>query len=417
MLIQSPNHRIAAVLQQVGLAMLALGLPTSPALLSIGAGVLAAGGILGALVGIPRHSLPGLLLPLLLLPIAWSGLYSEDSYAWWGHVRVQLPLAAVALVVLFPVTALQVRWRGWLGLFVGAVTMVAAYSLLHYLLHRTTLNALAAQNQALPILKLKQAAWALQTEGLSHIYFSVLNALAIPLAGLLWHHSSTRWRWLWAVCGVFLFGTIHLFAARTGLLALYAGAMVLALGLAFQRRKWWVLVAFVAGLALPVVAFQGSVSFRNRVQNSIEDWNNYRTGGDVSHWSLGRRLVVWEAGWALFKAHPHTGIGSGDLKPDLIAQQAALGYRYHPDFYLHDPHNQYLWLLVCTGWPGLLALFALLLAPAFYHRWRTEPAYWALLVFWGTAFLFESFLARQVGVVAFGLSWGGMLWLKSTPEP
>jgi O-antigen ligase len=103
----------------------------------------------------------------------------------------------------------------------------------------------------------------------------------------------------------------------------------------------------------------------------------------------------------LITEHPFFGVGTGDLKEELVKKYEA----YHYDYGIRtrlSPHNQFLHTAVILGIFGVLSL-ALLLGSAFMLAWKNRD--WVYLLFVFLVFLncmTESILERQAGILFFG---------------
>lgn len=138
--------------------------------------------------------------------------------------------------------------------------------------------------------------------------------------------------------------------SRGGMVGLGA-ALIAGILFAGPRRRV-MLFTVSATLALGVVGYYASVASpaaRSRITTL--------QGGSG-------RVDIWEVGWRMFKAHPWTGVGSGNFanttKDYLFLPGAPTS---HNDFIIDEPkvaHNMYLEVLADLGIPGM-ALFLTIL--------------------------------------------------------
>jgi O-antigen ligase len=141
--------------------------------------------------------------------------------------------------------------------------------------------------------------------------------------------------------------------SRGGLLALFAGLMVIVLGdgSARSRARNAVLVGaavlFIAGLAIT------SELTASRFENALDD-------GD-----LARRELIYPMAWEMFLEKPLVGWGGKASEYELGAR---LG---HPEEESKNPHNLILYLLVATGLVGAVPMLAGI-GLALYAAWSTR---------------------------------------------
>jgi len=110
------------------------------------------------------------------------------------------------------------------------------------------------------------------------------------------------------------------------------------------------------------------------------------------------RRMAWDAATDLFFAHPMVGVGTGDIKDELIAIYRAEGY-LHAEAKRMNAHSQFLQSAAALGVPGLFALLAMVLLPtiaAWRSRDRPASLFWLIILLnWGV----ESMAEVQAGVV------------------
>jgi O-antigen ligase len=169
--------------------------------------------------------------------------------------------------------------------------------------------------------------------------------------------------------------------------------------LMFQsKHRRWAVLGLLSLLALPVVMYQVSTPFKNKigyVRYSIEQMQNPEAQAQVSDEG---RLISYRFAWQHIMAHPLNGVGLGDVYDTMQAEYTA---RFGAQEGLSLlPHNQFLMSAMAAGiftfpiW--LWALFLL---------WRERGAgrtmrryFWALVVY---AMMIEPLFETQYGVGVF----------------
>lgn len=362
------------------------GLTLSPALISIGVG-----GI--ALLGLLKIQKNKLWNPLFISWIAFYvvlliGFFQEthlDDFQ--EEIRIKLPFLLVPLGWI-AVQKLSSKQRTWVELtFLAAVMVSAVATLTNYSLHYKEINELVAQSQEVPI-----------KPKMSHIYFSMLAAWAVILSFYHFRKNSDKIiRWIALGICCFLFCCVHIFAARTGLIALYAAIGLILLVWMFREKLWkWAILGLISLGITPVIAYYTSTSFNKRIWNSQEDIRIWKTGGDISWRSVSMRLATWQIGWQIFRENPLLGVGNGDAKYVLQEKYIQNQVNMKPECYLHDFHNQWIETGVGLGLVGILFLVNII-----FWGYRGKKFSYRKLAFWSVvlvAMLTESVLERQVGV-------------------
>ncbi len=385
--------------------LLALGLGSSRALLSLSTVALLLLALWqGARRGwrIPRltHGQRGLgwasmaLWGLALL----SGLLSEDLGAWSLSVYRKLPLLVLPLAywVLLPFSPRQMA--GLALAFVGSHTLISLASLTDLALHYGHWDG----HQVAVI------------TGVSHIYFGVSLAFSTCLAAFLaWRKQAilhAAMPKVWLVLALLNGLALHFFTSRTGIVALYSG-LGLMVGYAVWKQRNWKLAlgGLLLLLGLPLAAYQWGPTFQVRVDTTLQDWYAYQDPGqDISYNSASLRLLAWDTAWELIQDQPWLGVGLTEVKAAMRQQYEANGAYRRAREPLMSPHNQYITYWVGLGLGGVLALLALLLAPAWLVPVEAKPLAWAAVGVMLASLMFENILERQMGMTLFSVIY---LWV------
>jgi len=186
--------------------------------------------------------------------------------------------------------------------------------------------------------------------------------------------------WLAAALGAL--SITHLSSGRTGYLLLLMALLAFFI-LATQGWKRWAALGLL-GLGLLVVGAT-SVEVQQRVQLAVTEARN---SDSMEITSIGGRINFWKNTWALVAQKPLTGWGTGSYHDAWCAQVTAEGWcafgRWHP-------HNQYLFLWMENGLPGLLLFLALIGAPVWAAR-HAQPHQRRLLLSFAVIFAVNSLI-------------------------
>ena len=197
------------------------------------------------------------------------------------------------------------------------------------------------------------------TQNVMMTFFVVLALDRGLRAGAAWWRRGA-W-WLVALLGAL--SITHLSSGRTGYLLLMVALFAFLL-LATQGCKRWLALGILALGLLTVVAT--STEVQERVKLGITEARN---SNSMEITSIGGRINFWKNTWSLVEQKPITGWGTGSYHDTWCEQVTAEGWC---EFGRWHPHNQYLFLWMENGLPGLIAFLALVGAPVWAAR-RAQP--------------------------------------------
>ncbi len=120
------------------------------------------------------------------------------------------------------------------------------------------------------------------------------------------------------------------------------------------------------------------------------------------------RINVWESSFNLAIRNMPFGVGTGDVKMELIKEYRANGMEYSADRQL-NAHCQYLQSFVAVGVLGLLSLLAMFVFPLWFFKKRIDNLFFILILLFGFNNLFESMFEVQAGVVFFSFFYSILL--------
>lgn len=164
----------------------------------------------------------------------------------------------------------------------------------------------------------------------------------------------------------FLLLFLFLLATRTTL-----GALLLILvttftvaGIRYGKLKYTALLLGVLFIFLATLSilFPQTISRFKSLHNVSYSFSNteevyHFSGADSdTNWNgLNLRLAKWVCAVDVIKEHPLTGVGTGDVKNEMVASYKKRNFVYAAERRF-DPHNQYLDTAVGIGLPGLIIL-------------------------------------------------------------
>lgn len=167
-----------------------------------------------------------------------------------------------------------------------------------------------------------------------------------------------------------------------------------------SRRTWLLIVA--GGATLFTGLFIAFPTVSGKLTQALGSTGAIDPNSDQSS---ALRRMAWDAATDMFMEHPITGVGTGDVKDELVAIYHAKGY-VHAEAKRMNAHSQFLQSAAALGVMGLLVCCALVLVPmvtAVRNRDRLSLLFWSIILLnWSV----ESMAEVQAGVLFVGfLGW------------
>lgn len=287
---------------------------------------------------------------LILFPVIFSGFWSEDTTTWGNSVAVKIPLVTMMLG-LSGTMLTKKRWLQLVWSFIVLLTIGCLWSLQKYISNPDSIHASYLQAKVLPTLSDND-----------YVRFSwmVVMAVFLGIKGLT-VQVNRKANILLACLVTFLILFLHILAAKTGLVCLYAGGFVYLLHILFIQKKWlWGLGILIMLFAFAIFAYTTIPTLRNRVQYVVYDFSSYSKGTFTPGYNDGARWLSIRAGYGITQEHPLTGVGFGDIRNAVDQWHQA----NQPDSFVYErflPANEWLVYGAGSGWPGILCFTAGLL--------------------------------------------------------
>ncbi len=123
----------------------------------------------------------------------------------------------------------------------------------------------------------------------------------------------------------------------------------------WDQKRWRGLGYAIVGIAcILTAAYFFSPPFQGRAHESVNDIHLYEKGENNT--SLGQRAKFVQNSFSLIPQHPLIGAGTGSFATEYDSLKGVPAY-----LQTHNPHNQYVFVLVQWGVIGLLLLGLLFL--------------------------------------------------------
>jgi hypothetical protein len=253
-------------------------------------------------------------------------------------------------------------------------------------------DALLLQSKSLPI------------PNMHHIHFGIINACIIALLlGLLITKSlKDKIQFNLAICLLLIsVVSFHILSSRTGLLSFYVGILVSMIWYTIQKKSFKAMFLGILIIILSLsMSYYFSDSFRNKIQNSIEDYNSWGKGDEINFKSMAMRMEASKMCIQIIGEYP---LGVGAEAQEQVLQATYVKENTPLDMENRvGPHNQFLDFGVKYGWIGMILLFLFFIYLIPIIRKSSFPMI-AIVGIIFTSLFFESLLERQTSIFIFSL--------------
>jgi O-antigen ligase len=194
---------------------------------------------------------------------------------------------------------------------------------------------------------------------------------------------------------------VVLLSSKAGILSLAMVFVLIAAYLFFVEKKRG------QGLLLAVIllaALYGTVRLMPVSSARFSNMESALAKGDSvsksSTESNSERVGVWKSAVHAIQRNPWSGVGTGDVKDELMKEYGAEKNTAALKSHL-NAHNQYLQTTLALGIPGLLLLLALIVMPAMLAWGKRDYLFLSFLLIFAFNISVESMLEVQAGVVWF----------------
>lgn len=274
----------------------------------------------------------------------------------------------------------------------SVVSLVNIFAITNYLLRKDFYDAMLLQSKSIPI------------PNMHHIHFGIINACIIALLlGLLITKSfKDKIQFNIAICLLLIsVVSFHILSSRTGLLSFYVGILVSMVWYTIQKKSFKAMFLGILVIILSLsMSYYFSDSFRNKIQNSIEDYNSWGKGDEINFKSMAMRMEASRMCIQIIGEYP-LGVGAEAQKQVLQATYVKENTPLDMENRV-GPHNQFLDFGVKYGWIGMILLFLFFIYLIPIIRESSFPMI-AIVGIIFTSLFFESLLERQTSIFIFSL--------------
>ncbi len=247
---------------------------------------------------------------------------------------------------------------------------------------------------------------------MNHIRFSLAISFACAAAFyfFLQKHKNNIIKYVLLGVTLFLFGFLHFFSVRSGLLAIYLTAVGWLIYFVIQSKKKVFTLLILTGLILlPLVAYKTVKPLKTRIDFMIYDVKSFKNNPDLLNYSDGKRIGSIVAACSAYQQSWLIGYGFGDIFEGMNNGYDQVLPHILPNSRV-IPHNQFLVVAVGFGSLGLLLFLYLLYVTLAYNKRYKHPLVWSFVIVMFSSFLSEPTLETQEGIALYCIT--GLLSLS-----
>ena len=207
---------------------------------------------------------------------------------------------------------------------------------------------------------------------------------------------------------------VVLLSSKLGIISLLLIYLLFGIRYIVQTKKIKILgiaiiAAWVASFVIIKYIPEVNERFKNAI-NAVSESKPDKTNAESS----AVRLLVWKAATTIIHENIFIGVGTGDVKDELMKKYQQLGYT---GAYKHklNAHNQFLQTGIALGIIGILFLIITLVLPAYISWQQNNYFYVCLIVLLSFNFLTESMLETQSGVMFYAFL-SSLLFFRKNEE-
>jgi O-antigen ligase len=191
---------------------------------------------------------------------------------------------------------------------------------------------------------------------------------------------------------------IILLSSKSGVLTLLFSVLFMFFYLLFRKKYMAVAIMSLISMLMLVLVYKYAKVTIERIKTAIDVSVNYNNISSNSEESTSERILIWEASSNVIKRNPVIGVGTGDVKQELMNEYKKEGISFAIEKSL-NAHSQYFQTGIAIGLSGLLVLVLSLIIPLYFAFRSKSWIYVFFLFLFIINLLFESMLERQAGVV------------------
>jgi len=334
-----------------------------------------------------------LIFTLLYLCYLAGMIYSHDSQYGWFDLEVKLAL------ILFPIilaTADEDAFSG--GFFKRILTSyVAGCFMGSLLLFGHAVFQYLEYNLQDPFYY-SNLSWYFHSSYLSMYYDLAIAIIAYYLV------SRTRvLSVLLKITGIFLLVyflvLVFLLSSKAGILVLFILMVYFTILIIWKKKMVLngILFFFISATVFYTTYRIFPYAFK-RMENLEKVLNTDTKNLAQTRESTAERMTIWKASSEIIRDHLFFGVGTGDVKDELLKKYKEKGMGPALEQKL-NAHNQYLQTFVALGLLGIFIFLSLILVPAWEAVTKGYYLYFAFILIFALNIFVESMFEVQAGII------------------
>jgi len=333
-------------------------------------------------------------LSLIFLTYFLSGLYSENTDAFFNRLLLKLPLLFIPLGFAALPDLPKNYLKNILYLFILLCLVAAISSIAIYISNFEAITESYKYAQVLP-----------NIFGINHTRFSLMLVIALFSSLFLYQEKHFLFHKFEIhfifITGIILLIFVHILSVRTGLLAFYGSLLILVVNYAIKTKKYLIgSLSVVFVLAMPIVAYFTVPTIKNKIEYMSVDVKRFINSESVDFYSDGNRLLSIKIGLALAQQNPLSGVGIGDIEGDMFSYYE----KHHPEISPKNrliPHNQFVYVFTACGITGLILFMWAIFYPFFSANTYSNTLFLTIIIVLLSSYISEATLENQLGVALF----------------
>jgi len=313
--------------------------------------------------------------------------YSTDQSYFWVRTTQKMPLMMLAFSFAGFYFFKKRHYQQMLFLFIAIATILSLGVIIVFFVNYDTYIQFEDHGRYVPT-------------PMNHIRFSLAVAFACSAAVYfaIQKHQTKIIRLICLVISLFLFGFLHFFSVRSGLLAIYLTVFAWIIYYIIQSKNKWIAVLMLGGmLVLPFIAYKTVKPLNTRINFMIYDIKNFKDNPDLYNFSDAKRIGSLLAGCSAYQQNWLVGYGIGDIFEGMDKGYDKILPHVLPNSRVM-PHNQFIVVAVGLGTIGLLLFLYLLYVTLSFNKRFKHPLVWTFAIIMFSSFLTEPTLEAQLGV-------------------